>query len=250
MTLISLFITNYNYGRFLRQAIESVLQQTYERLELFILDDASCDNSAQIMTLLHGRCVGRFEHFETIFSAENRGKLHLLNRGIPLLDGEIAILLDADDYLEHDYVEKTVAELLKRRTENERIAFVYTDSRLVDSKGAFLGTGKSRPFDGQVLQASSYIPDCAPTLTSTLREALPFDESIRVATKHHKWLKLVRAGWHGSYLDETLFNYRMHTQNLSGIGRRILNEPGNGEKRRLHVLSDHWQSTSKNGTDS
>ena len=47
--LISVYITNFNYGKFIREAIESVLKQTYKNFELIIIDDGSSDNSKEII---------------------------------------------------------------------------------------------------------------------------------------------------------------------------------------------------------
>ena len=181
----------------------------------------------------------RFERFKSISLAENGGKLRALNIAVPLIHGDATIILDADDYLEKNYIEQCKSELLKCNAKDNKFAFVYTDSWLVDSCGKPIGKGTSRSFDKELLQISSYVPDCALTLSSVLQQVIPLNESIRVATKHHKWKKIIGAGWVGSYLNESLFCYRMHERNLSGIGMKVLSRANNNRSMSV-VLSEFW----------
>ncbi len=246
MTLVSIIIPNYNYGKFLHAAVGSLVQQTYKRLELIIVDDRSSDDSRGVIESLKGHYQDRFEHFDVLFLRENRGKLHALNKGLPVVRGKVTVILDADDCLHEDYIRETVARLIESNSKNKKIAFVYTDCWLVDSAGNLLARGRSACFDSRSLQNSSYIPTCAPILTSVLQETLPFDERYKVGTKHHMWTKIVSAGWEGFYLDKPLFYYRMHDQNLSGIGINVLHvvEQVNPE---VLILSDHFLTACSRG---
>jgi glycosyltransferase involved in cell wall biosynthesis len=237
--LISVVIPNYNYSAFLSKTVESVVRQTYSRLELIIVDDASSDDSRGLITSLVDSSRWRFERAEALLLEEHGGKLYALNRAIPRASGEVIIILDSDDYLADDYVTLTVGRLLDSKAADDRVAFVYTDCWLVDSSDQVLSQGHSASFSGALLQTSSYIPECAPTLASVLKDMLPFDERIKVGTKHHKWRKIVAAGWEGRYLAEPLFYYRMHQHNISGIGRKVL--AGLEQSRPdLHILSGYW----------
>lgn len=242
MLLVSVIIPNYNYGKFLPLAVKSLVLQTYKDLELIIIDDGSTDNSQKIIESLKATYKERFNKFWSISLKENRGKLHALNKVVPLVHGDITVILDADDYLEINYVEETVCTLIESNAKDKRIAFLYTDSWLVDTNYNTIGRGESKHFCKDFLQNNSYIPGCAPIFTSVLKEALPFNESIRVGTKHHKWQKIVNCGWKGHYLQKPLFYYRMHDQNLSGIGLRILQQK-NCSIDSTHNLSNYWQTS-------
>lgn len=237
--LVSVVIPNYNYGSFLSQTVESVVRQTYARLELILVDDASSDESPGLITSLSDSCQGRVERTEVLLLEEHGGKLYALNRAIPRATGEVIIILDSDDYLADDYVALTVKRLLDSRAQNDKVAFIYTDCWLVDSADNVLSQGRSTTFSGALLQTSSYIPECAPTMASVLKSILPFDERIKVGTKHHKWRKIVADGWEGEHLAEPLFYYRMHQRNISGIGRKVLAELDQS-KPELHILSGYW----------
>ncbi|WBJ98770.1 glycosyltransferase family 2 protein [Methylocystis parvus] len=88
--LISVVITNYNYGRFLGDAIDSVLSQTHSEVECVVVDDGSTDNSRDVIAS-RPRVVAIFK--------ENGGQAQALRTGVEAARGEIVISLDADDWL-------------------------------------------------------------------------------------------------------------------------------------------------------
>lgn len=107
---VSVLISNYNYARFLNQCIESVLNQTYENIEIIVYDDGSKDNSLEVLK--------KFEDKIKVISNLNYGKHHSFNQGNSIYKsliqstGEIIMLLDADDYFYPNKVEKVVNTFL------------------------------------------------------------------------------------------------------------------------------------------
>lgn len=93
-TLISIVINNYNYGSFLRRAIESALAQTHRAIEIVIVDDGSTDGSTRIIADYAGRCRAVL--------GENRGQGAAYNAGFAASRGDIVLFLDADDFLYPD----------------------------------------------------------------------------------------------------------------------------------------------------
>ena len=99
--LISVIINNYNYARYLGQAVQSVLDQTYENFELIIVDDGSTDNS---------RCVAKTfadERIQCVFKS-NGGQASAFNAGFKLARGELVAWLDSDDWWKPDKLETIV----------------------------------------------------------------------------------------------------------------------------------------------
>jgi len=92
---ISVIVANFNHAQYIKQAVQSVLDQTYENLEIIIVDDCSNDNSKEVIneiSKLDKRVV------EPIFLPENRGKWFALNRGIgQRATGQLLTCQDADD---------------------------------------------------------------------------------------------------------------------------------------------------------
>jgi glycosyltransferase involved in cell wall biosynthesis len=245
-SLVSVLVCNYNHGRYLERAIDSLAQQTHDPIDLWLVDDGSTDASRAVMTRLARRFRPRFAAIGLLLLKQNAGKLACLNTCLRRVRGDVAIVFDADDLLSPTFVEESIYVLHAQRQRDPSVAFVYTDCELIDSEDRLLGIGKSLPWDRDLLERSSYIPDCAVTLAAAVRAATPFDESIRVGTKHHKWLRVHGAGWKGHYLPRPLFSYRLHGTNNSGIGARLLPEL----KRRRgseQLLSRVWPATTCDG---
>jgi len=98
---VSVIIDNYNYGKFLTKAMNSVLEQSHTNLELVVVDDGSTDNSRSVI-----RNVCDSDRRALYSFKKNGGQLSGINQGITLAKGDVIFLLDADDYFESDYVEK------------------------------------------------------------------------------------------------------------------------------------------------
>ena len=98
---VTILINNYNYGRFLRRAIDSALGQTYSNIEIVVVDDGSTDDSRTIISSYGDpRVIPLFK--------ENGGQASAFNSGIAASRGEIICLLDADDFFHPDKVERVV----------------------------------------------------------------------------------------------------------------------------------------------
>jgi glycosyltransferase involved in cell wall biosynthesis len=89
--LISIVITNYNYRRFLRAAIDSALSQTYQNAEVIVVDDGSTDGSREVIASYGKRVVAVLK--------PNGGHGSAVNAGFAASHGEIVMFLDADDEL-------------------------------------------------------------------------------------------------------------------------------------------------------
>jgi glycosyltransferase involved in cell wall biosynthesis len=98
--LVSIIINNYNYGKFLRDAIESALGQSYPRTEVIVVDDGSTDESRTVMRTYGPR-------IQTIFK-ENGGQSSTFNTGFRLSQGQVICFLDADDMLHPRALERAV----------------------------------------------------------------------------------------------------------------------------------------------
>lgn len=90
-TLVSIVIINFNYGRFLREAVASALAQSYARCEVIVVDDGSTDESLQVLEPFHGRI--------TLVSKAQGGHVSALNAGFAASRGEVLFFVDADDTL-------------------------------------------------------------------------------------------------------------------------------------------------------
>jgi glycosyltransferase involved in cell wall biosynthesis len=99
--LVSVIISNYNFERFLAEAIDSALDQTYSNVEVIVVDDGSTDDSRRII-------AGYGKRIVTVLK-ENGGQANACNVGFQASKGEIVIFLDADDMLLPATVQRVVA---------------------------------------------------------------------------------------------------------------------------------------------
>ena len=89
--LASIIVNNYNYGRFLREAVDSALNQTYRNTEVIVVDDGSTDGSPDIIAGYGDRIVPVLK--------QNGGQNSALNAGFSLSRGDVILFLDSDDVL-------------------------------------------------------------------------------------------------------------------------------------------------------
>jgi glycosyltransferase involved in cell wall biosynthesis len=121
--LVSVIISSYNYGRFLEEAIDSALDQTYSNVEVIVVDDGSTDDSRRII-------AGYGERIVTV-SKENGGQASACNVGFQASKGEIVIFLDADDRLLPATVQRVVAAFQSK----SGVAKVQYRLQIVNSSG-------------------------------------------------------------------------------------------------------------------
>lgn len=135
--LISVIIPNFNHAPYLKQRIDSVLNQTYDNLEIFLLDDCSKDNSRKI--LLSYKANPKVK--EIIFNDKNSGStFKQWEKGFELSHGEYIWIAESDDYCDVFFLERLVNQL----SEDRDIAIVYTSSHLVDAQNVFIKKVKGK----------------------------------------------------------------------------------------------------------
>lgn len=235
--LVTIITCNRNYGKYLSTCINSINNQTYNNLEFIFIDDASNDNSIDVFQSKSYELTKKGIDIQSHLFDNPGGKVRSLNKALEMAKGKYCVTLDSDDILNNNYIEITKKEIEIGRTDDTQLGFVYTNCELIDEQDNFIQYGFSRAFDPVILKSKNYIPDNGLTLMKILKDSLPFDETIKIGSKHHKWKKIVTKGWKGKHLPRALFKYRLHNNNLSGIGNRILHK----NKTKIPIdLSDAW----------
>ncbi|MFD2167330.1 glycosyltransferase family 2 protein [Thalassotalea euphylliae] len=115
MPLISVIVPNYNGAAFIHEAVSSILNQSYENLEVIVVDDGSSDNSAEIIELL----ASNDSRVVSIFK-ENGGVSKARNLGIAKAQGEYIAFLDSDDFWHPDKLAQQLDALGKQ---NVKVCF-------------------------------------------------------------------------------------------------------------------------------
>jgi len=182
----SVIVNNYNYGRFLRRAIDSVLAQTRQPSEIVVVDDGSTDDSVEIIKSYGDRVVSVFK--------SNGGQASAINAAFRFARGDVIFILDSDDALNPDAI-RIVLEAWKSGT-----VLIQYLMEVVDPEGKVLGMHPTPPHllaEGDVRGEMLASGHFASTITSgmaflreRLQEAMPIDESkVRMAVDGY----LVRA---------------------------------------------------------
>lgn len=130
---VSIIIPNYNHALFLKQRIDSVLNQTFQDFELIILDDCSTDSSREIIELYRGNP----KISKIIYNEKNSGGVFKQwIKGIELAKRDYIWIAESDDYAAENFLEETVEVLGK----DASLGMVFTNSSTVNTHGDFLTT--------------------------------------------------------------------------------------------------------------
>lgn len=106
--LASVIIPIFNVEKYLRECLDSVLSQTYNNLEIILVDDGSSDNSGKIADK-----YAKKDSRITIIRKQNEGVSKTKNLGIKIATGKFITFIDADDYIRDDFVENLVNDMVK-----------------------------------------------------------------------------------------------------------------------------------------
>ncbi len=147
--LVSVICLCYNHARFVKEAIHSVLNQTYSNVELIVVDDHSVDNSVEIINeTLKGLPI----HFIPLES--NLGNCSAFNIGLENASGDFIIDLSADDVLLPERIEKGVQIFHSASVD---VGVHFSDAELIDENGARLGYHSDRFPHASIPQGDIYL---------------------------------------------------------------------------------------------
>ena len=126
--LLSIILPNYNHTAFLPQRLKSIYAQTYQNIEVIILDDNSQDDSIRLLKKYQNH--RKTSHF--IINKKNSGSpFKQWKKGIKLAKGKYIWIAESDDWASLDFLEKVVVKL----EEDDKLALAYTQSKKVNSSG-------------------------------------------------------------------------------------------------------------------
>lgn len=129
MALCSVIMPAYNAQKFINKAIESVLFQTYQNVELIIVDDASTDTTREIV-LKYAEKDNRVAYYKL---SKNQGCAYARNFGLEKAKGEYIAFLDSDDYWSKDKLQKQIIAIKTRRN-----TILITAYKMIDEKGKII----------------------------------------------------------------------------------------------------------------
>lgn len=207
--LVTVLMPVYNAERYLRQAIESILSQTFTDFEYLIVDDGSTDTSRDIIRSYHDLRIRLIEN------DKNQGIIKTLNRGLALAKGEYIARQDADDISRPTRLEKQVAFL----NSFPEIVLLGTEVNSIDQRGR-----RSKPFGCCTLSSELSIrwqlmfdnPFVHPSVmmrTEIVRNIGGYDEHFLACEDYDLFSRLTYA-YKTTNLKETLLDYRFQSNSV------------------------------------
>jgi len=213
---VTVLMPAYNCEEYVRDAIDSILNQSFTDFEFLIINDGSTDKTKEIITSYHD---SRIRYMENEL---NIGIVATLNKGAELARGELIARMDADDI--------SLPKRLKLQVEfmdnNPEVGVVGTWARLVDKKGSMLG--RVCKASGKVLGARYWVPSPIIHPSAVIRRSLLLANLYRPHAWHSEdydlWLRMVKSTRIDN-LQKFLLLYRIHygSVSLKNIDQQVKN---------------------------
>lgn len=205
--LVSIIVPCYNHAQFLDEALQSVLNQTYNNWECIIVNDGSPDNTKEVASRWC-KNDNRFLYLEK----QNGGLSSARNAGITISKGEYILPLDADDILHESYLSKLVPELNQDKT--LAIVSCYSKFFLKNKENIIhelkpVGTTyHALLFENCLIATSLYRKVC-------WEEVGGYDENMKHGFEDWEfWIAITKSGWTFKVVEAFLFFYRKQKQSM------------------------------------
>jgi|TARA_B100000315_G_scaffold42080_1_gene36997 glycosyltransferase involved in cell wall biosynthesis len=214
--LVTVYITNYNYGQYLIKAIESVLSQTYDYMELIIIDDGSDDGSRSI--------IEKYSPRANIFSVfqKNKGLNASNNVAFKMARGKYIMRLDADDFLAPQAVEIMTSELER----NSDCALVFPDYYLVDKEEKVIEQVIRHNFENDVSLLDQPAHGACTLIRKSILESIGgYDQTFSIQDGYDLWLNIIDK-YPVRNVNLPLFYYRQHDKSITSNEKKLLQTRG------------------------
>ncbi|MBP3221664.1 MAG: glycosyltransferase family 2 protein [Neisseriaceae bacterium] len=202
MKKVSVIIPCHNHAKYVGETIDSVLNQTYQNIEIIVVNDASTDNSSEVIQ----KYVDKYPKIIFIDEKENIGVIEVRNKAISMAQGDYILPLDADDKIHATYIEKAVNIL----ENNSQIGVVYAKACFFGEKE---GIWELANFNKENILLYNMV-----FVTSLFRK----EDFLHVGAYNKNmyggyedwdlWLSFVEHNFDFYQIDEVLFYYRIHQQ--------------------------------------
>lgn len=214
---VSIIVTSFNYGGYITECIESCLdQKTNFDYEIIVVDDGSSDNTKEI--------TSKYSKFCRLFFIENSGVEAASNFGIRKAVAPYFIRLDADDSLKNSLVETLLVSI---QASNAKFAYANYDH--IDENSLVTKEFKLPPFNiEEIFSRGDFLASGTLVCKKMFFELGCYNETYKnCGLENYEFiLKALRKGFEGILIKENLFNYRVHSNNLSVKRRDALIDYG------------------------
>ena len=219
--LVTIYITNFNYSKYIQTSIRSAINQSYKNLEIIIVDDCSTDGSIKKISNFKN-----FENIKIIFNSMRIGLIKSANKAIKKSKGKYLIRLDGDDILKKDAVKILVKKIESRKL----LSMVFPNFHFLfeSQKKVKLFRYKNKK-NYNLLDFPAH-GACSLINKSIFKRLGGYSELFDRQDGFYLWTLLLLNNLKIAHLNKSLFYYRIHGKNLSKNSHKIL-------KERIKIIS-------------
>jgi len=215
---ISVIIPNYNYARYLDQAIQSVLKQTYSNLELIVVNNGSTDDSLKVLE--------KYENRILLIDQANLGQSGARNSGLSIAKGELIAFLDADDFWEPNKLESQ-SQLVNDSTQLVYCGIMQFKDSVDDNKQIILPKHRGDC-------SNNFIDLLGASIVLSGESTALFSRDLLVKVGNFDTELNSTAGWdffrrcsrftNFDFVNQPLVNYRLHSSNMSKSNTKVIQD--------------------------
>lgn len=238
--LVSIIIPVYNGSNYIKQAIESALNQTYKNIEVIVVNDGSNDKTEDIAKSYYNKIKYYYK--------DNGGVASALNFGIREAKGDYISWLSHDDV----YFENKIYRQIEELKNIDKNTILYSGYELINDKSEFLYTWEiSDKKEYRKLNNSFYalllsgLNGCSLLLPKKVfYEVSFFNEDLKCTQDYDLWFKIFKYGYNIKYIPETLLQYRIHEN--QDTKQKLNTVAEEGDKLWISMLSNLDENNYKN----
>lgn len=220
--LVSILIPYYNDRDFLRASIESVLSQTYQNFELFLLNHATTDDCREIARSYTDERIKHIDMKENL----GGGSGLLLQTMLDQSSGKYIKILSADD----EFRDGGLSTLVNYMENNPQVDFAFGNVEYIDNKGKDLGanwftTREHFSVDNSIAdcirhysRGAGFLPWAGGIITKSILQDIKINRTYMYYFDNSLWLSLLCKGYRPGYINDLVANYRIHEKQVSALG--------------------------------
>lgn len=218
---VTVYILNHNYAHYLEAAVESVLEQNYENIEILLIDDGSTDDSVKFIE----KNYSSNPKITFIKNIESQGLIKCCNQALQLANGEVLMRLDADDFLEANAIDSLVNFFSRQKAKCQDIVAVFGDYFEIDQAGHKIREiRKQSDRKGGIDFLVPIHGACTLIDIQWLNSIGGYDNDFTRQDGFYIWAQASALGKQILGCSKVIFSYRKHQLSLSATWSKILDQ--------------------------
>ncbi len=225
--LISVIIPVYNSDKYLKTCVNSIIKQSYQNLEIIIINDGSTDNSLEICNFFKER-----DDRIVVINQTNKGVSYSRNFGVSIAKGEYIIFIDSDDYIDqnmieimHDMLKKENADIVRCANDIVNDTKIIKHERIPESfSNRKIGKKEYDLVYNLIFDISGKKINCYTPLLLFKKKICPlFDENIKYMEDTLFYIKLLQKSENIFFLNKEFYHYRDNSESSSKNVKNVYN---------------------------